>query len=121
MRMTMNKDDFKALLSKPLTVKPVEVCGMKFHLKKLTEEQGIKRDLAVQTKEGEFQWEKFRRVTLSLMLCDEHGASLVDDAEELKSLDLELADGLWSAAKELLGIRSKEVSSETKKSDVAQG
>lgn len=117
----MNRDDFKALLSKPLSVKAVEVCGLTFHLKKLTEEEGIKRDLAVQTKEGEFHWDKFRRVTLALMLCDEQGNKLVDDESELKSLELDIADGLWTEAKDMLGIRAKEVSSEAKKSDATQG
>lgn len=112
--MAMNKEEFKALLSKPPEVKEVEVCGMKFHLKKLTEEQGVKRDLAVQTAEGEVSWEKFRRINLAYMLCDESGAQLVDDESELKTLDLAIAEELWMHAKEILGIRKKEVNAEIK-------
>ena len=117
----MNKEEFKALLSKPCEVVKVEYEGLVFHLKKMTEKQGIDYDLSIQDKEGNFLYEKARRTMLAMVLVDESGNPLVDKESELESMDVDLAEYLFDEARQMRKRRNREVSAELKKSDDTQG
>jgi hypothetical protein len=118
---TMNKEQFKALLAKPISVKQVEYEGNVFHIKSMNEKEGVEYELAIADKEGNIDWAKARRAMLATMLVDEAGNKLVDSASEIEVMDLALAEFLWSECRPFARGKAKEVDDLRKKSEEVQG
>lgn len=117
----MNKEQFKALLAKPVSIKQVEYEGQVFHIKSMTEKEGVEYELSISNKDGEIDWSRARRAMLSTMLVDESGNKLVDDPEELGSMELALAEFLWAECRPFARGKAKEVDDLRKKSEEVQG
>lgn len=117
----MNKEQFKALLAKPVSIKQVEYEGQVFHIKSMTEKEGVEYELSISNKDGEIDWSKARRAMLSTMLVDESGNKLVDDPDELGSMELALAEFLWAECRPFARGKAKEVDDLRKKSEEVQG
>ncbi len=117
----MNKEQFKALLAKPVSIKSVEHDGQIFHIKSMTEKEGVEYELSISDKDGNIDWSKARRCMLSVMLVDEQGNKLVDHPDELSSMPLALAEVLWSECRPFARGNNKEVDELRKKSEEVQG
>ena len=117
----MNKEQFKALLAKPVPIKSVDYEGTTFHIKSMTEKEGVEYELAISNKDGAIDWSTARRSMLATMLVDEQGNKLVDDPSELGSMDLGLAEFLWSECRPFARGKAKEVDDLRKKSEEVQG
>jgi hypothetical protein len=117
----MNKEQFKALLAKPVSTKQVEFEGVAFHIKSMTEKEGVEYELSITDKDGNVDWSKARRAMLAIMLVDEEGNKIVDDVSEIESMDLAMAEFLWSECRQFARGRTKEVDELRKKSEEVQG
>lgn len=117
----MNKEQFKALLAKPVSTKQVEYEGQVFHIKSMTEKEGVEYELAISNKDGDIDWSKARRAMLAAMLVDDQGNKLVDSPDELGSMELALAEFLWSECRPFARGKAKEVDDLRKKSEEVQG
>lgn len=117
----MNKEQFKALLAKPVSTKAVEYEGATFHIKSMTEKEGVEYELSISNKDGDIDWSKARRAMLATMLVDENGNKLVDDPAELESMELGLAEFLWSECRPFARGKAREVDDMRKKSEEVQG
>lgn len=112
----MNRDQLLAVLDEPLREKVVTVNNRDYRLREMTEEQGTEYELALQSKDGTFDFSKSRRLLISKMLVDDEGGLLVADESELKRMPRSVAGALYQECLDLNRYDAKEVKALVKNS-----
>lgn len=109
--MAINKDAFLALCKRELKTTTVVIDGNEFRLREMSEAEGAEYELSLQDDKGKIDFSGARRKMLSLMLVDDDGNRLVDNADDLKSLSRSIAGQLFDAAQKLNSYQPNEVDS----------
>jgi hypothetical protein len=118
--MTSKKDAFFALASRPLRSTQVMVEGEVFTLRELSEADASEMEVAMQTKDGKFDFARHRMLLVTYSLVDDDGKRIVDNWEQLKAFPRSIIGRLYEACLELSKYDEKEIRDLSKKSGEAE-
>lgn len=113
----MNLESLNEYLKRPLKETVVKIDGIDWRLRQMTEEDATKYELGLQSKKGEVDFTRARRLMISLMLIDEKGNRVVTDESILKQLPRSVAGVLFEKCQELNFYEEGEIESLVKKSE----
>ena len=119
--MSSKKDAFFALASRPLRSTQVLVEGEVFTLRELSEADASEMEIAMQTKEGKFDFSRHRMLLVSYSLVDDDNNRIIDNWEQLKGFPRSIVGRLYEACLELSRYDEKEIRDLSKKSGEAEG
>jgi|688.fasta_scaffold422314_2 hypothetical protein len=115
----MNRNDFLALLERPLRETVVAIDGSNYRLREMTEEQGTEYELSLQDKKGNVNYATARRALIAMMLIDDDGNRMVTHESELRRLPRSIAGKLFDECQKLNRYETGEVKELVKNSDGA--
>lgn len=119
--MTSKKDAFFALANRPLRTTQVMIDGDVFTLRELNEADASEMEVAMQTKDGRFDYARHRMLLVTYSLVDDEGKRIVDSWEQLKSFPRSIVGRLYEACLDLSKYDEKEIRDLAKKSGEAEG
>jgi hypothetical protein len=115
----MNRNDFLALLERPLRETVVTIDENQFRLRGMTEEEGTEYELSLQDKQGNIKYENARRALIAIMLIDDDGNRIVTHESELRRLPRSIAGVLYDECQKLNRYKPGEIKDIEKNSDGA--
>lgn len=115
----MNRNQLLAMMDEPLREKVVTVNNCDYRIREMTEEQGTQYELELQSKDGQFDFSKSRRLLIAKMLVDDEGELIVESESELKRMPRSVAGALYEECLKLNRYDAKEVKALVKNSDGA--
>lgn len=117
--MAATKEQFAALLNRPLREKTILVEGLEVKLREMTELENAKYEASRWDENGEFIRTNARRNMIALMAIDDEGKPLVEDAASLKTMPRSIAAVIYSECLKLNEYEPEEQADLVKKSDGA--
>lgn len=116
--MTIDKQGLYALLQKPPEERTVEIFGNVFHLRAMTEADGVEYELTLQTS-GKYDVKRARRLMLAMCLVDANGNRIVEKEEDLQTLPRGIAGALYEVCLEMNNYSRSEIKQLSKNSGPA--
>lgn len=117
----MNRDEFFALLEKPLKESRIEIDGKQYRLREMSEDDSANYELALQDKTGKYNFSRARRAMIAQMLLDDDGNRIIENEAELKPFGRSLTGALYDECQKLNSYKDGEVKALVKNSDEADG
>jgi len=117
--MTISKDQFWELAKRPFRETVVSFDGNEYRLREMSEADSADLEVKLQTKSGEFNYAKHRRLTVASCLVDDEGNRIVDDPEKLAGLPKTLIAKLYEEALTVNDYGIRDLESLAKKSEGA--
>ena len=108
------------ILSMPMAEKLVEFEGKQYRLRELNEEQGVKYELDLQDKKGNYDVEKVRRTMIAHSWVNSNGERIVTDSDKLKTMRRSLAGYLFAECQKLNRYDPGELEGLAKNSEAAE-
>ena len=117
--MTNRRDAFFALAARPLRTTQTTIDGEVFTLRELSEADASEMEIAMQSKDGKFEYARHRMLLVSYSLIDDDGNRIVDDWEQLKPVPRSIVGKLYEACLSLSKYDESEIKDLAKKSEGA--
>jgi hypothetical protein len=113
--MTSKRDAFFALASRPLRTTQTTIDGEVFTLRELSEADASEMEVAMQSKDGRFEYARHRMLLVAYSLIDDDGNRIVESWERLKPVPRSIVGKLYEACLSLSKYDESEIKDLAKK------